>query len=261
MDIQLLEDIGLTNVQARTYKTLIEYGTSTAPAIAKRTNESRSNTYKILDRLCELGLASKDNSLTKICYTPSSPAVLEQFIQTQTSQLHGRERKLQAGLPDMLDYFFAHSEQASIRYFQGKTGIQQIFTDMLKTGQTIYLLRSPSDVAFYDEAFFADFRKRRARLGIQTYALTPDVPSAVHDPVIDQQNRFIRTWMPADAYDGSVEWDIYGNKVALISYGQEAMGIIIESPKIADSFKQMFSLLQLGCTPKFQKNAGSPDIA
>jgi sugar-specific transcriptional regulator TrmB len=244
MDVQLLEDIGLTKPQAFAYKTLVELGTGNAPAIAAEIGESRSNTYKILDRLCDLGLAdrSQGDGKKSVRYLPTSPAALEQLVKKQAEQVSLRERKLNAELPSLLDFFFAHSERPSIRYFQGGEGLQQIFTDMLKTRKTIYLLRSPADVTFYDEEFFAQFRKKRALLGIKTHALTPDVPSAVHDAELDKKNLFFRTWIAADAYTGNVEWDIYGDKVALISYGEEAMGVIVESPQIADSFRQVFQL-------------------
>lgn len=246
MDIQLLEEIGLTKPQAEAYRTLVSLGGSTAPALAAAIRESRSNTYKLLDRLCDLGLATKDTSTAKIQYYPSSPAALEQLVQKQSVLIQARERKLNAAMPDLLNFFFVHSEQPSIRYFQGKQGIEQIFSDMLRTGQHIYLLRSPADVSFYDDQFFEVFRKKRAKLGIKTYALTPDVPSAIHDPEVDKKNLFFRTWLTDQDYTANVEWDIYGNKIALISYGEEAIGIILESPQMAESFRQVFRLIQVG---------------
>jgi sugar-specific transcriptional regulator TrmB len=244
MDVQLLEDIGLTKPQAAAYIALVSQGKSTAPNIASLTAESRSNTYKVLDKLCELGLATKDEVGNKVHYFPTSPAALEQLVRKQSAAIELRERKLNAAMPDMLSFYFQQSEQPSIRYFQGKEGIQQIFSDMLATSKDVYLLRSPEDVRFYDEKFFAEFRKKRSLLNIHTYALTVDIASAIHDPELDIKNKFIRTWLPADAYSGQVEWDIYGNKVALISYGNEALGIVIESAQIADSFRQVFQLLQ-----------------
>jgi HTH-type transcriptional regulator, sugar sensing transcriptional regulator len=245
MDIRLLEDIGLTKVQALTYQALTETGGATAPEIAEHIQESRSNTYKVLDRLCDLGLAGKDTAPTKTRYYSSNPSSLEQLIQKQTITLASRERKLQAAMPDLLHFFFSHNEQPGIRYFQGKEGIEHIFGDMLKTGKDIYLLRSPADINFYNEAFFETFRKKRAKLGLTTYALTPDVQSAIHDPAIDIQNNFIRTWLGSQDYTANVEWDIYGDKIALISYGEEAIGIIIESPQMAESFRQVFNLIRL----------------
>jgi len=243
MDLRILEDMGLNSVQAATYAALVTDGTSTAPALAEHTGESRSNTYKVLDRLCELGLARKDTEGKIVRYTPQHPGVLEQQLDAQERTLAAKKQRLQSALPELLSAFFAQAEQPSIRFFQGKDGIRRIFTDMLKTGQTVYLLRSPADVDFYDPDFFAEFRRKRAKLGITTYALTPDIPTAIHDPEVDTANRFNRLWLSPNDYTASVEWDIYGDKVALISYGQEAMGIIVESPNIAESFRQIFMLL------------------
>lgn len=242
MNIQLLEDIGLTKPQALAYEALVNLGPSIAPDIAAHIGESRSNAYKILDRLCELGLAIKDQAGTKLRYFPASPAALDQLVQKQIQEAELRERKLKAELPQLLDIFFANSEQPGIRFYQGKEGIKLIFADILQTGKDVYLLRSPQDVTFYDEAFFAEFRKKRALLGIKTHALTVDIPSAVHNPELDVNNKFFRTWLPPDAYSGAVEWDIYGNKTALISYGQEAIGIVIESAQIAESLRQVLQL-------------------
>ncbi|HYH75362.1 MAG TPA: helix-turn-helix domain-containing protein [Candidatus Saccharimonadales bacterium] len=242
MDIQLLEDIGLTNPQALAYKALIEKGSASAPAIAAHINESRSNTYKVLDKLCDLGLAVKDQNGKKQHYYPTSPAALEKLIRDKAAAVKLQESKLNAALPSMLDYYFAHSEQAGIRFFQGKEGMRQIFTEILKTGQTFHLLRSPADLKYYDPEFFSQLKKKRRAMGIKTISITPDVPSANHDPDIDQQDGMVRTWVHEDDYTAPVEWNIAGDKVAFISYGEEAMGILIESPQIAESFRQVFQL-------------------
>jgi sugar-specific transcriptional regulator TrmB len=242
MDVQLLEDIGLTNPQALAYKALVESGSANAPAIAAVIQESRSNTYKVLDRLCEIGLASKDQTGNKVQYYPTSPSALEKLIHDKAAAVKLQESKLNAALPSMLDYYFAHSEQAGIRFFQGKEGMRQIFTEILKTGQTFYLLRSPSDLKYYDPEFFTELKKKRRAMGIKTISITPDVPSANHDPEQDKRDGMIRTWIHGDDYTAPVEWNIAGDKVAFISYGEEAMGVLIESPQIAESFRQVFQL-------------------
>lgn len=242
MDVHILEDIGLTNTQASAYKALVESGPLTAPALAKLVGESRTNGYKVLDKLVEIDLATKQPHGGKFRYAATSPTALEQFIHAQAEQIRQKERQLNTELPHMLDYFFAHSEQPSIRYFQGVDGLKQIFKDMLQTGQDIYLLRSPADNDALGKEFFDEFKKKRSLLGIHTYILAVDIPSATHDVEEDFRNKMHRTWLNPEVYTGSVEWNIYDNKVALISYGQEIMGIIIESPQIAESFRQVFQL-------------------
>ncbi len=244
MNAETLTELGLTLPQAKAYIHLIKAGQMTPPQIATATKETRTNAYKILERLEELGLVRKDETIKKLAYRPENPVALENLATKARSQVIEHEKQVKNAMPSLLNYFFTYSEQPGVRFYQGEDGIKQIFNDMLRTSQPIYLVRSPADVSFYNQAFFEKFREKRAKLGIETYALTPNVASAVHDPATDTINRFSRTWIPADAYTANVEWDVYGDKLAIISYGQEAIGMIIESPQIADSFKQLFYLLR-----------------
>ncbi len=59
----------------------------------------------------------------------------------------------------------------------------------------------------------------------------------------DKLMRLHRTWMQAEDYDEPVEWVGYGDKVAIMSFGQEMMGLIIESPQIARAFRKIYKLL------------------
>lgn len=245
MNTETLIDLGLTASQAKAYLNLMQFGLLTPPLLANKIKETRSNTYKILERLEELGLATKDKTSSKLAYRATNPIALEALAQEQRNAALEREQQVKQALPKLLSFFYTYSEQPGVRFFQGKEGIQEIFNDMLRTRQTIYLVRSPADVSFYDESFFQQFKRKRAKLGIETHAITPDVASANHDPTIDADNLFIRTWIGADQYDSSVEWNTYGDKLAIISYGEEAIGMIIESPQIAASFRQLFSLLRM----------------
>lgn len=244
MDRATLTNIGLTDSQAKAYLFLIQYGATAPPIIAERIGENRSNAYKVLDRLVALGLATKGTQGKKITYAAANPANLETLARKHRNKALDQEKKVKDAMPTLLNFFYTYSEQPGVRFFQGRDGIKEIFQDMLRTKQDIYLIRSPADVAFYDEEFFEWFKKKRAQLGIITHALTPDVPSATHNPAIDTANLFNRTWLPAEAYDGAAEWNVYGSKLAIISYGEEAIGMIIESPFIAQSFRQLFGIMR-----------------
>lgn len=244
MDIAVLTDIGLTEAQAKAYITLTQLGPTAPPALAEKINETRSNTYKVLDKLVELGLARKLEHDNKIRYRVENPTALEALARQKRDTALAEEKRIKDALPKLMTFFYTYSEQPGVRFYQGADGIRQVFEDMLRTRQDIYLLRSPADVKFYDEAFFAEYRRKRSELGIRTIAITPNVASAVHNTDVDKINKFTRTWIPADAYTANVQWCIYGNKVALISYGDEAIGMIIESPQIAESFRQAFNLIR-----------------
>lgn len=246
MDVTTLVDMGLSPAQAKTYKILVESSSSTAPRLSLKIEETRTNTYKLLDKLCELGLATKEEVGKKLTYFPASPGALERLIESKTAAIELQARKLKANLPSMLSYYLEHTEQPSIRYYQGLKGIEEIYQDQLDERSDIYLIRSWKDRDLFPAGTFSIWRKRPALYGLKTIVLAPDVEDA--NPSKEQDKKFLheRTWIKAEDYTAPVEWDIYGNKVSIISFGTEAMGIVIESEQIADSMRQLFQIIQKG---------------
>jgi sugar-specific transcriptional regulator TrmB len=244
MNEDLLISLGLNKTQAKAYLALIRYGSLTPPELAKHTGETRTNAYTVLDKLVELGLAKKDDSKKKLAYRVENPVALEKLVKEHRDEALQREKLVKDSMPALLNFFYTYSEQPGVKFYQGIDGIKQIYDDTLRTGQEIHLLRSPHDKDLMSDEYFRKYKNNRAKFGITTNTLSPDVPSATHDPEDDKKHKINRTWLPKDAYTAPVEIDIYGDKVALISFGEEAMGTIIESPQIAEAMKQLFRLAQ-----------------
>jgi sugar-specific transcriptional regulator TrmB len=250
MDVQLLEDIGLTNTQARAYVAIIEHDGSSAPAIATLIGESRTNAYKVLDKLCELGLATKDQNSKRVRYFPTSPTALEQFIQHQAAAVDLRERKLKAALPHMLDFFFQHSEQPGIRFYQGKDGLREMFYDQAQGKGPVYFIRSHEGIRHFGKEEAHRLRNIFPARGILRYGIVQDIEppdAATSDRMsVAESDRLMmleRTWITTDDYNEPVEWVAYGDKLAIISFGKEVMGMVIQSPQIAEAFRKLYKLL------------------
>jgi hypothetical protein len=98
-----------------------------------------------------------------------------------------------------------------------------------------------------------DFRQKRAALGIKTIALTPDTAVARNNRSsgLDEQLMFNRQMLPEDSYTAPVEIDVYGTKTAFLMFSDDIMGVVIESPVLADAMRQVFDLLrqQLDASP------------
>ena len=255
MDIKLLTDIGLNKTQAKAYIALVKQGSLTPPALAKLINETRTNAYTVLDKLTELGLAKKSERDKKLIYKVENPVALEKLVIANRHEALEREKKIKNAMPTLLNYFYTYSEQPGVRFFQGKEGIEDIYKDQLHTGKTIRVIRSWKDRDFFGKGVYSIWRKRPAKHGIPTIMLSPDVPDANNDPELDKKLLFSRTWMNKNDYTAPVEWDIYGDKVSIISFGEEAIGMIIESPQIADSMRQLFAIMDKGLrtNPEYEK--------
>lgn len=236
---------GLTKTEANCYQQLLTQADWLPAQLALSVGEARTNIYKILDKLVSMGLAEKFDSSKKIHYRACSPQLLLGMAQQKRQDMLQSEQLLQEQVKHLTKQYFMVSDQPGVRFFQGSDSIKSVFDDMLQTKQDIYLIRSPHDEQFYSADFFTDFKKKRAKLQINTHILSPDVPSSVHNPVHDRLHNMFRTWVPKDAYTAPVEWNIYGNKIAIISYGQEAFATVLDSPQVAESLRQLFRIISI----------------
>lgn len=243
VNIGLLQNIGLSRSQAAAYLKLVENGELSPPEISKLTGESRSNAYMILQRLEELGLIERVDKSRRVTYQPLNPVALEELAETRKKQAIMTENQIKNSMPMVLSYFYSFTEKPGIRLLQGVEGLKEIYKDTLRTKKDIYFLRTPADVKTLGNDYFERYKKKRAALGIKTYAYTQNTPEARRHSQDDKVNKMVRTWLKPKDYSAPVEINIYGNKVAFLVYGEDIMGVIIQNPPIAESMRQLFRLI------------------
>jgi sugar-specific transcriptional regulator TrmB len=253
MNTSILVEAGLTEAQATAYTFLVQNSPIAPPRLSELINESRTNTYKILDTLEDLGLAQKDESDKKIKYWAKNPSSLLQVVQEKKQMAELQAKKLESSLPGLVNDFLKHNELPGVRFFQGKEGIKQIYEDTLNSKEEIYLIRSNADREMMSLDFYRNHSENRSKIGIKTTILTPSQVK-VWDDETDKKYNISRIQIPNNSYSAPVEINIYENKVGLISFGEEAIGMIIESPQIAESMKQIFKLAQAGALTDTQIN-------
>lgn len=243
----LLEQLGFNQSLATAYLKLLEHGTLTPPQLAELTKETRPNAYSLLSKLVELGLASKRTAAKKATYQAENPVALQEFMQKQRQELQERERVLQDGLPDLMNTYQLSREKPGVRFYSGKKGIQTIFEEQLKTGKPIHAIKTLADVQFFGFRYMHNMRMIAPKAGVRRIMFTPDDEGVGVDwAASDTRNLISRTWYKREDYTAPVEWGVFGDKVSIISFGKEAIGMVIDSQQIAESVRQLFKLLDEG---------------
>jgi predicted transcriptional regulator len=87
MELKVLEDIGLSQNEAKVYLTLLEIGMSTAGEAAKKVKLHRTNVYDALQRLVEKGLVSYIVRLQTKYFEAAPPKDLLRFIKEKEERL------------------------------------------------------------------------------------------------------------------------------------------------------------------------------
>jgi predicted transcriptional regulator len=252
MTPDLLIQMGLTSAQAITYLELVKAGSLTPPALAKKINESRTTAYMALARLEEVGLAVKQQGAKKQTYEPASPIALEKFLAKRQQELAATERAYREALPNLLSYYYTYRGKPGVRFFEGHDGLEKLYEDILRTREEVDIVRTTADQGYFGDAedntsVLAKYLNARAKLDIASQLLAPALPGPVEWAAFnDVRLKRKVTWFPPDQYTAPVEVNVYGNKVSFISFGDEAVGTIIESPQIAQAMRELYAMAQRG---------------
>ncbi|MFO0881943.1 MAG: helix-turn-helix domain-containing protein [Candidatus Saccharimonadales bacterium] len=243
----VLEAAGINGTLAKAYLSLLVVGDITPAAFAKEIAESRSNTYKLLDELVERGLATRADIGKKLHYRAENPSHLLTLARERKDQIELQEKQLRSTVPELVKQYYKTHEQPGVRFYQGKDGIKEIYLEQIAEAKPIQFMKTRADIEFFGFQFMHEVRNLAPKANIQRKAFTPDAPETPVDiKESDKAMLLERTWYLPEDYTAPVEWSVFGNKVSIISFGKEAIGMVIESAQVAESLRQMFGLLDEG---------------
>jgi sugar-specific transcriptional regulator TrmB len=136
-DIKILEKIGLTFLEAKTYLTLLQSKAQTAKEISKAAQIDRSVTYRVLLALQKKGLVEKlITTPTKVKPTPLSNGIRilrerrrkeNENVEAKVKELLSRSKEYDAGskLSYETQYVLISETRADVRRFKEKVGNAQ----------------------------------------------------------------------------------------------------------------------------------------
>ncbi len=238
---------GLTETEATCYQALLEKSEWKPAELAEFVHETRTNCYKILDKLVALNLATRFDKDKKLHYRAASPTRLVELAHENRAAREQAEKELELHAQSLMNAYFKSQEQPGVRYFQGKDGIGTIFKEIAKSKTEVVFMNTKSGLHFYNHKIIHDFRMLAPLAGVSRRALSEDMAEAPKDyKTTDPLVLLQRTWYAQGDYTAPVEWGVYDDKLYVISYGQEAIGIVIESPQITTAFRQVFNMLDRG---------------
>lgn len=242
-----LSAAGLSETEAKTYKALLTRKAWLPSELAKNVSETRTNIYKILDRLVALELAERLDEHKKLHYRAGNPTRLLELARELRRERERAEQYLESTAHELMrDYVKTH-EQAAVQFFQGKDDIVNIFNEIAHAKTPVLFLHTRAGIDFYGFNYMHNLRMLAVEAGVQRFALTPDSIEAPLDyKQNDKQYKLRRTWLREEDYTAQVEWGVFDDKIYIISYGQEALGMIIESRQIANAFREIYALLEQG---------------
>ncbi|MBI4975180.1 hypothetical protein HZC20_00745, partial [Candidatus Peregrinibacteria bacterium] len=223
--IEILTKIGLTDKEAKVYLAAVESGTAPVSTIAKIAQINRISSYDVLEKLKQKGLISYFTKKKIKFFTGLKPEIL-------VEEFEKKAHDLKKALPK-LKILTGETSHPKVRYFEGLEGIKAIYLDTLTSKTEILNYSNSYEIRKIWPKYDEEYVEKRAHKKIYLRGICPrDKAGELVHSADKKYYRELRL-VPSDQFDFTNEINIYDNKVAIISFKDELIGMIIESTEIA----------------------------
>lgn len=231
----ILQNIGLTQKEANVYLAALELGTNVVAEIAAKAKINRVTTYDIAEKLLKKGLLSTHVKNGIRYFTATDPDVL---MQEHKRRMHD----LQKALPE-LRRLHGKVQHPRIQYFEGIEGIKAIYADTLTAQTEILNYANSEEIRIHWPSYDQEYVAQRVKRKIYLKGVAPDdeYGRKVH---ADNKNNFreIRL-VPKEEIAITNEINIYDDKIAIVSFRDNLIGMIIESEDMANTQRALFKMI------------------
>ena len=161
----ILEKVGLTKGESRTYLSLLNIGENTVSPIAKKADVSLSKIYEILEGLIKKGLVSYIIKNNTKYFLATPPERILDFLESKKNEIIDYESKIKEIIPNLKNQKEKSDDKNIATLYEGLNGIKTFYELVLKETKEkseILVLGIPKYSAERYEGYFLDWNKRRA---------------------------------------------------------------------------------------------------
>jgi len=228
-----LKELGLTDNEIKVYLVLLEHGLLNPTQLAEKTGLHRSYTYDTLERLIERGIVNTVRIDNKKHYQPVDPRALREIFELKL-------RQLDTILPQLSGLFGATKKETRVELHRGKRVYRTLIKDLLaniKRNDIVCLLGVDENILetvepIYLKQYFNIIREKHVR---------EKIIIAKGGKKLKEKNLEYREL--DQKFLGDTTTVIYQSKVFIFIWGNPYYLIIIESQKVAQTYKRQFNLL------------------
>lgn len=244
MDIidEMLRSLGLVYPARRVYLDIFEHGESPARLIAERLSMTRPSVYDQLKSLTSSGLIGEREKDGKTVFSihdiDDVPRLLEEKISTmkQTADAYKKERERLKKKTSTIE--------PKIKFFEGKEGVLRLYRDLLWESdtliQTIWPHERMSEVLGEEE--IKSFNRKRIKYHIKIQAIWPH-GSKLKRGFWGGEDSGVQRRIAPKGFSWTMQYSIYGDKVAFMSSERELFGFVVASREFAELMRMQFRAL------------------
>lgn len=230
MDNKILQELGLTESEAKVYLALLELGPSLAGTISRKTGIYRRNVYDITERLIQKGLIGYILKNNRRLFEAANPERLKDILDE-------KQKVLDESLGDLKVLYLKTKEKQETNFYKGIEGLKTVFQDQLElegNNKEILILGASQSAFEVLPFYFKWYDEDRVKNRIKTRIIASE---KLNKKIPLSEIRYL-----PQKYANPLAINIYGDKVAIIFWKKSPIAIVIKEKEIADSYRQYFEL-------------------
>lgn len=245
--ISHIEELGLSNKEARVYVACLKTGPSAVQRISDQAGIKRVTTYVILESLIGLGLISQSIKGKKTYFIAEDPTNLNRLLEKREQELTEQKTNFEQILPELSALKSVPKDSPNVKFYDSSDGIRNLydslFTPHKSSSKVVYEITNVDQINhFFNDLGTGHPNPTRLHSGIHDVFLYTSERGAIYkdtDKESDRESRYI----PFDQYPIKGNISILDDYVVILSLkGESPIGISIRSQEIADNMRVIFDL-------------------
>lgn len=237
---ELLERLGLTKNEVKTYLALLELGSVPAGPLIKRLGMHRAAVYNLLDILIDKGLVHYVMQAKRKYFEAQKPERLVDLINAKKQNLDEQEQQLMKVLPELELKRKLSKEIQEGTLYKGKKGLKSIFEDVLMYDTDMLIYGASGKFKELFPAYYIHWHKRRYQKKIKIRIIYSEL---VRKQKREKELQLIDVKYLHDINITPSTTFVYGDKVVIVLWSEIPMAFLMRSKVVAESHRHFFGLL------------------
>lgn len=228
----ILQKFGLTPKEASLYLAALELGSASVQKIASKAGVKRSTAYEVLEDLRFKGLVTTFLKKKIRYYSAEDPSQVVELAESRVDTL-------KQALPELNAILGKSRKRPSVRFYQGKEGIQQILRESINEATEICAFGSAADLFSEFENFSTFHVQERVKRKIPIRVILRDsLKARERQELGPKELREVKIVPDNYPFHGLIY--IWKNKIAMFSFKDDYVAVVTESAELATMQHALF---------------------
>lgn len=250
--VLFLEHIGLSKNEIKIYLASLELGESGAAEIAERARVHRVAAYTVISGLIDKGFLVQSKVKRGRRISAQDPKHIESLLRSKRRQLRRLTERYESVLPELTTLFRHATVRPRVQFFEGVRGLEQINVDIINSLKELppekritLSYANPNDIVDRFEGYMTEeggYLDSRKKYGIFNRVIAYDGPVTRAMQPHDAKELREMIILNDKVFPFKNDITIYANKMAIMAFQRETIGVIIESNEIVDDQRAIFRI-------------------